>query len=201
MPNSIALAQAYLPILDGVYKKESRTAILDTNSARVQFIGANVVNLYKMELDGLGTYSRNNGFVAGAETGTWEALTLSQDRGRSFMIDAMDDEETLAMAFGALGSEFVRTMVVPEIDAYRFATYSASAGTTVSADLSGVTDFVGLVDAAEATQGDADVPTEGKILFVSEEMYRGIKGNITRMFTNEGEIRREVEMLDDKNFE
>lgn len=195
MPNSIALAQAYLPILDGVYKKESRTSILDTNSAQVQFIAANVVKLYKMELDGLGTYSRNTGFVAGSETGSWETLTLAQDRGRSFSIDAMDDEETLAMAFGSLGSEFIRTMVVPEVDAYRFAKYTAGAGTVANADLSGVTDFVGLIDTAEQVMGDADVPTEGRILFVSEAMYKGIKGNITRMFTNEGEISREVEML------
>ena len=195
MPNSIALAQAYLPILDGVYKKESRTAILDTNSAQVQFIAANVVKLYKMSLDGLGTYARNTGFVAGSETGTWETLTLAQDRGRTFSIDSMDDEETLAMAFGSLGSEFIRTMVTPELDAYRFAKYTAGAGNVASADLSGVTDFVGLIDTAEQVMGDADVPTEGRILFVSEAMYKGIKGNITRMFTNEGEISREVEML------
>jgi len=86
--NSIALAQRYLPMLDEVYKASSRSAVLD--NANVQFVGGNAVKVYKTSMDGLADYSRNGGFVAGAANGTWETMTLSQDRGRAFQIDRMD---------------------------------------------------------------------------------------------------------------
>ena len=110
-PNSIALAQRYLPMLDEVYKFSSRSAILD--NPNVQFIGGNAVKVYKTSMDGLADYSRNSGYVNGGVNGTWETLTLSQDRGRSFQIDVMDNEETLDLAFGTLVGEFIRTRVVP----------------------------------------------------------------------------------------
>ena len=109
--NSIALATRYLPMLDEVYKASSKTAILD--AANVSFAGANAVKVFKTAMDGMGDYSRNNGFVDGAVTGTWETLTLTKDRGRSFMIDRLDNEETLDLAFGTLAGEFIRTKVTP----------------------------------------------------------------------------------------
>lgn len=110
-PNSIALANRYLPMLDEVYKASSRSAILD--NPNVQFIGGNAVKVFKTSMDGLADYSRNGGYVNGAVNGTWETLTLTQDRGRSFQIDRLDNEETLDLAFGTLAGEFVRTKVVP----------------------------------------------------------------------------------------
>lgn len=197
MSNSIALAEKYLPILDEVYKKNSLTEILATANARIKFLGGNKVELYKIALDGLGNYSRNSGFVAGSETGTWEALTLTKDRGRTFMIDEMDDEETLDMAFGAMAGEFVRTKVVPELDAYRFATYASGAGNTANADITvGTTDCVGLIDTAEQVMGDAEVPAEGRILFVSEKFYQGLKAKIVRYLANENGVNREIETYD-----
>ena len=43
--NSIALAQKYVPILDGVYKDASKFSILDTANSDVKFINANTVLL------------------------------------------------------------------------------------------------------------------------------------------------------------
>ena len=85
--NSIALATRYLPILDEAYKAGAKSSILDIANERVRFTGANTVQLYKTALNGLGDYSRNAGFVTGSATGTWESMQLTQDRGRSFMID------------------------------------------------------------------------------------------------------------------
>ena len=87
MANSIALAERYLPILDEIYKAESKTAILEGANSNIRFLGGNKVELFKTSMDGLGNYSRNNGFVNGSVTGTWESMTLTQDRGRSFSVD------------------------------------------------------------------------------------------------------------------
>lgn len=196
MANSIALAKTYLPLLDEVYKAESKTAILDSAAETVRFVGANKVEIYKMELQGLGDYSRNGGFTPGDVTGTWEEMSLEYDRNRSFSVDSMDNEESLGLAFGKLAGEFLRLMVVPEVDAIRFATYSAGAGTVVSADIAASTDVVGLIDDAEAQMNDDEVPTEGRILFVSEKAYKRLKAGITRVLANENGVNRQIEVYD-----
>lgn len=195
MANSIALAEKYLPILDEVYKRESLTANLDATANKVSFLGGNAVKLFKTSVDGLGDYSRNSGYTSGDVTATWETLTLSQDRGRSFLVDEMDNEETAGMAFGTLSGEFIRTKVVPEIDAYRFAKYSA-ATTPVKADITSSTDVAALIDTAEAKMNDDEVPVEGRILYVSEAAYKQLKSNITRTLANEGNVSRMIETFD-----
>lgn len=185
--NNIALAESFLPILDEVYKASSKTAILDTANERVRFIGADTVNLYKMSLDGLGNYSRNAGFVTGSATGEWEPFKLTQDRGRSFMVDVMDNDETMGMAFGTLAGEFIRTHVTPEIDAYRFAKYAGTSGisTATPADVTvGTTDLPGFIQEAETVMGDDEVPEDGRILFISETSYAALKDKITRYVQN-----------------
>ena len=185
--NTFELAQRFLPILDEIYKLGSRTAILDTANERVRWIGADTVNLYTTTMDGLGDYSRNAGFVTGSVTGAWEPYKITQDRGRSFMVDVMDNDETMGMAFGTLAGQFVRNYVTPEIDAYRFAEYAGTSGISAAtpADITpGTTDVPSLIQAAESTMGDDEVPEEGRILFISENAYAGLKDKITRMVMN-----------------
>lgn len=176
-----------MPILDEVYKASSKASILDTANERVRFIGSDTVNLYTMSLDGLGNYSRNAGFVTGSVTGSWEPYKLTQDRGRSFMVDVMDNDETMGMAFGTLAGEFIRTQVTPEIDAYRFAKYAGTSGISsgTPADITvGTTDVPTLIQEAETIMGDDEVPEEGRILFISETAYAGLKDKITRYVQN-----------------
>lgn len=199
MANSIALTQKYLPILDEIYKAESKSAILDTPAANVQFDGTPTVKYFKTSMQGLGDYSRNTGFVAGDVTGTWETHTLRYDRGRGFMVDAMDDEETLGLAFGTLAGEFLRTKVVPEIDAITFATLAGTSNidTATAADLSGSSDVPALISAAEYSMAENEVPEEGKVLFVSENCYRYLKDKIARYVLNgESGIQTAIETYD-----
>ena len=195
--NSISLATKFLPYLDDVYKRQSLSSVLDTASDRVNWIGAQTAKVFKVDVDGLGDYSRNAGFVPGSTDGTWETLTIERDRGRSFTIDVMDNDETLGMAMASTLGEFERVQVVPEIDAYRFAKYAAGAGTTVTATLSNSDDVAALIQTAEATLDDKEVPYEGRVLFVNPTIYSYLKGDITR-FTMNGDpnVNGEVEMYD-----
>ena len=185
MANTIALAQKFLPMLDEAYKAASKTSILD--ATHVDIVNANTVKVYKTEMDGLGDYSRNGGFTDGDVNGTWETLTLTKDRGRSFQVDAMDDEETIGMAFGTLAGEFIRTKVVPEVDAYRFAKMAGVAGISkaTAADVTiGTTDVPGLIDEGERQMNEDEVPYEGRILFISESAYAGLKAKVIRTTMN-----------------
>ncbi len=195
--NSVALAAKYLPLLDEVYKRESLTSILDTANERVNWIGADTAKIMKLDLDGLGNYSRNAGFVPGSADVTWETLQIAKDRARSFNVDVMDNEETLGMMVGSTLSEFERVHIAPEVDAYRFAKYAAGAGTTATATLSGSDNIADLIQTAEATMDDKEVPYEGRILFVNPTIYSYFKGDITR-YTENGDpnVNGNIEMYD-----
>jgi len=199
MPNSIALAQNYLAVVDEVYKNESKTIDLDFANSEIQFLGANTAKVYKLSMDGLGDYSRNTGFPNGSVTGAWETLTLSKDRGTRFMLDRFDDEETKGLTLGRLARNFEREWVVPEIDAYAFAKmYSGTGNTVVSAAITvGTTDVPSLVDAGSQVLDEAEVPREGRILYVSPKAYAGLKAKITRYLANEREAVKAVEKYDD----
>ena len=118
MPNSITKFKKYIDLLDEVYKNASKTSILDGDTTLVrEGANANEIIVPKMSLDGLADYSRNSGYVNGNVTLTNETVAFNYDRGRAFTVDAMDNEETAGVAFGKLSSEFIRSKVVPEVDA------------------------------------------------------------------------------------
>lgn len=197
--NTIALASRYLPILDEVYKANSKTAILDTANDRIRWIGAHSVSLYKTTLNALGTYQRDQGFVTGDITGSWETLELTQDRGRGFLIDVMDNDETLGMALGTTAGEFTRVNVVPEIDAYRFAKMASATGISAAtpADLTSSSNLPDLISAGEYQLSEDEVPEDGRILFVSESAYRYLRDQVTRIVTNdETGINHAIEFFD-----
>lgn len=166
--NSIALFKQYIPALDEVYKEASLSSVLDGN-ADLARQGANADELIipKMQMDGLGAYSRNGGYVNGDVTLTNETVKCNYDRGRMFTVDALDDIETASIAFGRLAGEFIRTKVVPEIDAFRFAKYAAEAGTKQSETLATGEAVIAALRAATNTMDEAEVPQEGRILFIT----------------------------------
>lgn len=198
MANSISLAAKFQPILDEIYKSASVTSRMDAPTKPVSFAGANVVNVFKTSMVGMGDYSRATGYPKGDVTGSWETLTLAISRGREFSIDRMDDEETLGMAFGTLASEFIRTQVAPEVDAYRFSRYASWSGIQevgTPATLTSST-VLAAIDAASAALDAKEVPAEGRLLYVSDTVYGFIKAAVTRSLGNEGSVDRRVVSLD-----
>mgnify|MGYP001454316501 FL=1 len=129
MANSITLVKQFVKMLDEAYKLASLTSDLDGASELVrQGANANELIIPKLSMSGLGDYSRNGGYVAGDVTLTNETVKCNFDRGRLFTVDALDNQESAYIAFGRLAGEFIRTKVVPELDAFRFATYSGITG-------------------------------------------------------------------------
>lgn len=193
MANNIALAQKYLPILDEIYKASAKTAMLDAQDVR--FTNANTVQVFKIAMDGLANYNRSSGFVTGDVDGTWEDFILSKDRGRSFTVDSMDNEETIGMAFGKLAGEFIRTKVAPEIDAYTFATLAGTASILgANADITvGTSEVPTLIETATEALDAEEVPDEGRIIFMSEKCYNGLKNKVDRQLANEGSVNTNVE--------
>jgi len=197
MAQSIALAQKFQPILDEIYKASSLTARMDAQTKPVDFAGANVVKVFKTDPIGLGTYSRVSGYPAGQVVGAWETMTLSIERGRAFVIDRMDDEETLGMAFGTLASEFIRTEVAPELDAYRFAKYAGTSGIqTVTGATLDANSILTAIDAAKLALDQNEVPREGRLLYISDACLNLLEGKVSRFLANENVVDRTVNRFD-----
>jgi len=193
MTQSIALAQKFQPILDEIYKASSLTARMDAKIKPVNFAGANVVQVFKTDPIGLGKYDRVSGYPAGQVVGSWETLTLATERGRSFVIDRMDDEETLGMAFGTLAGEFIRTKVVPEIDAYRFSKYASTAN--INAATPGTLDANGIIKALDDAKLELDkdeVPSEGRLLYISDNCLNLLESKVSRFLGNENAVDKRV---------
>ena len=171
MPNSIELAKQFIPILDEVYKNASLTGDLD-GAAELARQGANANELIipMLDMQGLGDYSRNDGYVNGDVTLTNETVKCNFDRGRMFHVDTMDNLETAGIAFGRLAGEFIRTKVVPELDAFRFACYASKTGigkVASGATLASGEAVLKAIRAANDKMDEDEVPQDGRYLYIT----------------------------------
>lgn len=170
MPNYIELVEKYLPVLDEQYRLESRSAVLDYPKEWIEETrDAKKVKIAKMRVDKLGNYSRASGFVKGSADLTWEEHTFTQDRGRSIQIDHMDNQETFGLAFGRLAGRFQKDAIIPELDAYRFATYYQKAGTKLTFTVTSGS-ILKLIDNLDAQFTDNEVG-DNTIIFANPTVF------------------------------
>ncbi|MBP1546135.1 MAG: hypothetical protein J6A37_06005 [Oscillospiraceae bacterium] len=179
--NIISLCKKFSALLNETYKASAKTAALESDASLVRE-GANANELVtpSLTMDGLANYSRNSGYVDGNVCLTWQTNRFNYERGRLFSVDAMDDEESQHISFGALAGEFVRTKAVPELDAFRFASIAGTEGISrESGEIADGKTAVTLLRKAVSTMDAAEVPSENRILFITPE----IKGMIDDMDT------------------
>lgn len=169
MANTIELFEKYIDNLDEVYKLASTTSVLDGDTTLVQMgASANEIVIPKIKMDGLADYDRNGGYVQGNVELTHETVKFNYDRGRKFNVDNMDNEETAGLAFGKLSSEFIRTKVVPEMDAFRFATYAGIDGISVATgELADGVAVMNAIKVAVSKMDEDEVPQENRHLFIT----------------------------------
>lgn len=131
MANAIQYAALFQSNLDKLIIAEATSTFLEANPNQINYNGGATIKIADIVVSGLKDYDRADGFKDGDVTLKWTDYTLTQDRGISFQIDAMDVDESANMATAAtVISEFGRTQAVPEIDAYRWATIAGSANAT-----------------------------------------------------------------------
>ena len=182
MANNIALAKVYTNLLDEVYQQSALTAVLESDATLArQGANANEIIIPKLSMDGLADYNRNSGYVNGDVELTWETVKFNYERGRAFTVDDMDNEETQNIAFGRLAGEFIRTKVVPELDAFRFATYASTVGAgAAEGALATGADVINALRTATSAMDEAEVPMEDRHLFITPTLL----GLVEDMDTN-----------------
>ncbi len=177
--NAIELATSFVPILDEVYQNASLTANLD-GAAELASQGANANELIipMMDMQGMGDYSRNGGYVSGDVNLSNETVKCNYDRGRKFQVDAMDNLETAGIAFGRLAGEFIRTKATPEIDAFRFASYAGLDGISkvdAGATLATGEAVIAALRVAMAKMDEDEVPADERHLYITSPLHGLVK--------------------------
>lgn len=192
--NTIATASKYTDALDKMVVQKSETGFFTDNVFGAKFVGAKTVVMPDVSFIGLADYDRDNGFSKAGITVAQTSFDLTKDRGRKLQIDREDMDETgVANLAGQILGEYVRTMVVPEMDAYVLSKLAGIASTrshkTVYAEDTG---FAQLNTAINNVYSRAGYDTE-LIAFVDSTMYS--------LLMNTNEIARQLVIGDFKKGE
>jgi len=173
--NTISLATAMTSALDKAVAQKAATGFFADNALRAKFVGAGTVLIPEIGISGLGDYDRDGGFVPGAVSVSNRPYTLSQDRGRTFQLDAQDADESGVMELaGEVSGQFVRTQVAPEMDAYclsKLAAYAEDASQTVAGSAG---DALALLQDAIETAQAAVGYDEELVAFMDHSLYAAL---------------------------
>ena len=128
--NTLQYATIFQQALDKQMVALATSGWMEANAGQVKYHGGAEVKIPKLSLQGLADYDRDDGFVQGSVTLEYQTFVMTQDRGRTFQLDAMDVDETGFVANATtVMSEFQRLHVVPEVDSYRYSKIYALANT------------------------------------------------------------------------
>lgn len=119
--NTLEYSKIFQQQLDQQIIEGATSGWMEDNAGQVKYSGGNEVKIPTISTQGLGDYDRDEGFVRGAVTLTYETYKMTQDRGRTFSLDAMDvDESNFVVNAGSVMGVFQDEHVIPEIDSYRY---------------------------------------------------------------------------------
>ena len=203
--NSLEFQSKLTGELDKALVQSAQTSFFADNAMRSKFVGARTVLIPDVDMQGLGNYDRDNGFVTGALTVSSTAYTMAMDRGRSFQLDREDNDETgIANLAGQVMGEFIRTKVSPEMDAYvlsKLATLATTKSHTVTGTPSSQV-YKMITEAINKVQAVAGYDEE-LVCFVDSEVWSATM-NTTELSRQlmvsdfrKGEINTKVKKLND----
>ena len=193
--NTLAFAEKFAGELDKMIVQKSVTGFMADNVLRAKFVGAKTVIIPDIDFVGLSNYDRDTGFTQGSMTVEHTPYTLSQDRARSLQIDREDMDETgVANLAGQIMGEYVRTKVVPEMDAYTLSKLAQIAITKANTkDIADLTHVYALFnELANGIYAKAGYDSE-LVAFVDPTVYAA--------FMNSTELQRMITVSDFKQGE
>lgn len=181
MANDIKLVTKYLPLLDEVYRVNAKSSILEADASMVQQTAdAKVIKINKLDMDGLGDYSRQDGYPVGSIVSDWETHEFENDRGRRFNLDKMDNLENLGMAFLNMAGQFMKQKVIPEKDAYTFAKIAGTAGIEGTSGSLTSANTKQAIETALSTLGENEVDEGNMVLFITPTVKGNLEAQLTR---------------------
>ena len=202
--NTLATAKRYTGELDKMLIQKSVTGFMADNIFRAKFVGAKTVIVPDIDFVGLADYDRDNGFSKAGTTVTQTSFELAKDRARKIMIDREDMDETgIANLSGQVLGEYIRTKVVPEMDAYVLSKlYGVAKQKSNTNTYTEATVFADFIDAVNAVH-DAAGFDEELVAFVDSTEYAALMKsteftkNVIVSDFKQGEINLKVKKIND----
>ena len=181
--NNVAYIEKFMPkVIDQVFAQESLTErLFGKNALKVDFLDAKTVRVFKLASTGLTDYKRGGSGTAnskGAYDTTTEVFPLGQERFAEIPIDKLDSLDDGDTVVGHLATEFARTKVVQEFDAYRFSKLagycSKTYGNLVSESIS-ANQVIAKFNAAFKWMKNHKVPSDNQVIYVSTSVMELIR--------------------------
>lgn len=173
---TIDYAKKYANEVSERFVEGTKTAGLVNN--KYDFTGVKTVKVYNVSTAPLNDYKRTgvNRFGTPAELdATTEEMTMTQEKSFTFVIDALDKDETgMALEAGTALARQIREVIVPELDRYRFSKMVENAGHKKEIELTAENIYEVITEATEIMD-DAEVPVVGRQLVVSPKAYKLMK--------------------------
>lgn len=172
--NNIQIAELFTNLVDEKYITSAKSAIFENSVVEV---GKNhgKFQIMKVDTDGIGTYSKSEGYAEGAANVGWEEVSPDIDLSAKIVIDYYDNEEALAKAFSE-ASKSILQQLIKEIDAIRFAKMCSLAKATnkVNQTLTNGEDVVKAVRKAIDHMNNEEV-YDDKILVGTPEVFGALE--------------------------
>lgn len=178
---AIELAEKYLPYVDEIFTTESKKELLTNQD--FSFESAHTVKIYKISTGEMNDYGRNHfsdpdkkkwscyGAIKPLDAAT-ERFTLQRDRSFTFVVDALDEDETVGNlnAASALARQ-IREVVVPEVDTHVYTKMCNGAGNKPDPVKLTETNIYDEIIKAGNSLDNSEVPETGRVLVVTPDTY------------------------------
>ena len=181
---SIDLVTKFSPLVDERFEVESKTSLVTNKD--YDFIGTKSIKIYSVNTAPMHDYGRNTainaesvvsryGSIEDLATDTQE-VSMEKDRSFIFVIDKMDQDETLqALNAGSALARQLREVVIPEVDKYTYKKMADNAGhTEYGVTIDNTTAYTSLTDANEYLD-EKKVPADGRVAVVTPRFYKLLK--------------------------
>ena len=171
---AIDLITQYQSLVDEKFTTESKKSLVTNND--YSWTGAHSIKVYKVTTAGMNDYARNGGYNRYGQVqdldATTQELTLEKDRSFTFAIDKLDSDETgLVLQAGSALERQMREVIIPEVDQYTYGVMCDNAGIKPEAlKLTEKNIYLQVIYANRALD-NKEVPTEGRILVVTPDVY------------------------------
>lgn len=177
------------------------------NNRTIKWINAKTIQIPRITTGGFVDVDRNvvGSFTRRADN-DWETKTLEHDREFRTLVDPQDiDESNMAMSIANITRVFNDEQKIPEMDKYAasklYSEFISYGGTAVTTALT-VDNVLSIFDDFMEQMDDAEVPQNGRILYVTPAIKKLLKQakDLQRTLNvsgNNGSVNRNVYDLDD----
>ena len=184
---AINLVTKFSPLVDERFEVESKTSLVTNKD--YDFVGAKTLKIYSVATAPMNDYGRNTkiandeansvlsryGAIEDLATETQE-VSMEKDRSFIFVIDKMDQDETLqALNAGSALARQLREVVIPEVDKYTYKKMADNAGKTLySQSITSSNAYTSLTDGTEYMD-EKKVPADGRVVVCTPKFYKLLK--------------------------